>query len=508
MSMTQDYTNGSVMSLSSLTRQLNVKRTLHFADLPICSVTQNSRRAVRNTLFVAIKGTRCDGHDFIAHALERGASAVVCEDLPDTLPPCPVLQVHDSRFALSALADAFTGHPSKQLDTVGITGTDGKTSTATMLASIMERKGCSVGTLGTVSYRLGARCLNSSLTTPDAMSLHQMLKEMVDSGLSHACMEVSSHALAMRRTAHVRFDVAVLTNITEDHLDFHLNREGYISAKQILFEQLDSDSIAVLNADSPVCQRFSEVTPANVLTYGRGTWADITGEILYMDMHGMRISIRTPFETYEVCTPLIGEYNCENVLAAATAAFASGCSGEQVRGALNEFKGVPGRLEKVSIPGRRDLPMVVVDYAHTPNALGKVLSTLRPLVKGDLVCVFGCGGDREKQKRPKMGRAATHLADYTVVTSDNSRSEKTEDIMADILQGIGAPASRYTLEPDRRKAIRIGIQRATGPNSLVAICGKGDESVLELSDGKVPFDDRQVTRQILETMPRRGRQIA
>ena len=506
--MKPDYNNGSVKPLSSLVRNLKVRRTLHFANLPICSVTQNSRQAVRNTLFVAIKGTRADGHDFIPHALKRGASAVVCEDLPDPLPPCPVMQVADSRYALSALADACNSHPSRRLEVLGITGTDGKTSTATMLASILEGKGFDVGTLGTVSYRLGARCLDSGLTTPNAVSLHQMLREMVDAELSHACMEVSSHALAMHRTAHVRFDVAVLTNITEDHLDFHETREGYIRAKQMLFEQLEPDSIAVLNADSPVCSRFSDATPATVLTYGRSNWADVTGDILSMDMHGMRIAIRTPFENYEVSTPLIGDYNCENVLAAATAAFAAGCSAEEVRSALNEFKGVPGRLEKVTVPGRDDLPLVVVDYAHTPNALGKVLSTLRPLVQGDLVCVFGCGGDRETQKRPTMGRAASRLADYTVVTSDNSRSEKTEDIMEDILEGIEGPASSYTLEPDRREAIRKGIEKAARPHSLVAICGKGDESVQELSDGKFPFDDRQVARKILENMPRRGKQIA
>ena len=508
MSMTPDYNNGSVRPLSSVIRSLDVTRKLHFADLPICSVTQNSRQAIRNTLFVAIKGLRADGHDYISHALERGASAVVCEDIPDPLPPCPVLQVPDSRYALSALADAFTGHPSRQLGVVGVTGTDGKTSTTTMLASILERMGGRVGTLGTVSYRLGARSLDSSLTTPDAMSLHQMLREMVDGGLSHACMEVSSHALAMHRTAHVRFDVAVLTNITEDHLDFHGNREGYIRAKQMLFEQLDSDAIAVLNADSPVCSRFAEASPANVLTYGRSHWADVTGDILSMDLGGMRLAIRTPFETYEVSTPLLGDYNCENVLAAATAAFAAGCSSEEVQEALNEFNGVPGRLEKVTVPGRNDLPLVLVDYAHTPNALGKVLSTLRPLVTGDLVCVFGCGGDRETQKRPKMGRAASRLADYTVVTSDNSRSEKTENIMAQILEGIEAPSSHYTLEADRKEAIRKGIEQAARPNSLVAICGKGDESVQELSDGKIPFDDRQVARKILEAMPRRGKQIA
>lgn len=508
MNMRTHYNNGSVRPLSSLVRDLSVTRKLHFADPPICSVTQNSRQAVRNALFVAIKGTRCDGHEFIPDALERGAAAVVCEEIPQPLPRCPVVQVPDSRRALSFLADAFNGHPSRELEVLGVTGTNGKTSTTTMLASILERKGHKVGTLGTVSYRLGARCLDSSLTTPDALSLHTMLREMVDDDLSHACMEVSSHALAMHRTAHVRFDVAVLTNITEDHLDFHGTREGYIRAKQMLFEQLAPDSIAVLNADSPVCRRFSEASPANVLTYGRSNWADVTGDILSMDMHGMRIAVRTPFEKYEISTPLVGEYNCENVLAAATAAFAAGCSAEEVRSALNDFEGVPGRLERVTVPGRRDLPLVLVDYAHTPNALGKVLSTLRPLVAGDLVCVFGCGGDRETQKRPKMGRAASRLADYTVVTGDNSRSENTEDIMADILQGIEAPASRYTLEPDRRKAIRKGIEKASRPNSLVAICGKGDESVQELSDGKVPFDDRQVAREILQTMPRRGKQSA
>lgn len=494
--------------LSALIRQLPVRRKLNFADLPISSVTQDSRRAGKGSLFVAIEGLKGDGHQFIADALRRGTAAVVCQRLPRPLPPCPVLTVDDSRFALSALADAFHGRPSEELEVVGVTGTDGKTSTTAMLASILERGGCRVGTLGTVSYRLGSRCLDSSLTTPDAASLHRMFREMVVAGLSHVCMEVSSHALALERTRHVRFDVAVLTNVTEDHLDFHKTREDYISAKQILFRQSGPDSIAVINADSPLCGRFAECTQAHVLTYGRSNWADVTGDILSMDLQGMRVAISTPFEDYEVQTPLIGEYNCENILAAATAAFAAGCSAKVVKDALDNFAGVPGRLEKVTVPGRRDLPLVVVDYAHTPNALGKVLSTLRPLVKGRLVCVFGCGGDREKQKRPVMGRTATRLADRTVITSDNSRSEETDDIMANILTGIDAPGSRYALEADRRKAIKMALKMADGPESLVAICGKGDEAVQELSDGKFAFDDRAVARELLEGMPRKGKKSA
>jgi len=505
------HRNGTHVRLKALSAGLRAVQRLNYADVPISFVTDDSRDVGAGSLFVAVKGVNVDGHRFIEEALARGASAIVCESVPVPLPQCPVIVVPDSRRALSALADAYYGMPSRELRVVGVTGTDGKSSTTAILASILERAGGRVGTLGTIQYRLGSRTLESVLTTPDALPLQRMLREMVQSGLSHVCMEVSSHALVHHRTAHVRFEGAVLTNVTEDHLDLHGSIENYVRAKLRLFEQLPRHGFAVINTDSPFSKRFfdcARLRGVRVLTYGIRSAADVTGSILSMDLCGMRIAVRTPLESYEVRTRLTGSYNCENVLAAAAAAFACDCGADAVSAAVRDFEGVPGRLEQIEVPSRPDLPSVCVDYAHTPNALRKVLTALRPLVNGRLICVFGCGGDRERQKRPLMARAATGLADLTIITSDNSRSERTDDIIADIVSGISPSGAPYLIEPDRAKAIRLAISRARGPGAMVAICGRGNERHQIVGNRKIPFDDRVVARQILEEMPQSRRKSA
>jgi len=303
--------------------------------------------------------------------------------------------------------------------------------------------------------------------------------------------------------------VAILTNITRDHLDMHGTEENYAAAKRLLFEGLEPDAVAVLPADSKYCKPFSQATDAEVLTFGMRNLCDVKGRIAAMSMDGMAVVVRTPFETYSVTTPLIGSYNCLNILAAATAAFAYGIGGEVVKEAMRNFRGVPGRLERIPVHGRPDLPGVCVDFAHTPDALEKVLSTLRPLVKGRLVCVAGCGGDRDVTKRPLMGAIAAGLADTAVLTADNSRSERTEDIIAQMLAGVPARVRpEVRVEPDRRRAIRLALELAATPESMVAICGRGCERHLKLSGELIPFDDRVVAREILEQMPLRRRMTA
>ena len=490
------------LGLQELTSCLNAIQRLNWSDSPVSMLTDDSRRVCKGALFVAIEGAKADGHDYIAEAVRRGASAVVCRRLPRALPPCPVIQVSDTRSALSALADAFHGRPSSRLCVIGVTGTDGKSTTADLISAVLAEAGLRVGLIGTVQYRLGARAIDSSLTTPDALSLHAMMAEMVQSGVTHLCMEVSSHSLVLGRVRDVRFDVAVLTNVTEDHLDFHKTPQRYIRAKQHLFEGLDRGSFAVINADSPVCDRYRKSTRAGVLTYGLTHQADVTGEVISSDLRGTEMRVSTPQERYLISSPLVGTYNAENILAAAAVAIALGQPAELVRRAVRRFKGVPGRMEMIRMPARPDLPVVCVDYAHTPNALRNVLSTLRPLVGGRFVCVFGCGGDREKQKRPAMGEIATQLADLAVVTSDNSRSEPTEDILWEIASGICAPRAKYILEPDRRTAIRIGIRAASLPGSMVALCGRGNERNQLIGDRVIPFDDRSVAREILGELGR------
>ncbi|MFO7959229.1 MAG: UDP-N-acetylmuramoyl-L-alanyl-D-glutamate--2,6-diaminopimelate ligase [Candidatus Brocadiia bacterium] len=493
--------------LKDIVRVTNPVRVHNPANVTVTSLANDSRRVRPGALFVAISGTRADGHDYIPQAVENGAAALVCERSPSPLPGCPVLKVEDSRLALSALASALHGAPSRHLRVTGVTGTDGKTSTTEILRTILNESGAQAGGIGTLGYWIDGRWTDSGLTTPDPIALHESFHRMNSVGLRHVCMEVSSHSLIQHRVTHVDFDVAVLTNITRDHLDTHGTRANYARAKRMLFEQLKSDAVAVLPAGSEFLDDFRSATAAEVLTYGTDRMADVRGQVVSMAMDGMEILVQTPFEVFCVRTPLIGAYNCMNILAATTAAFAYEVTGAAVKEALRSFRGVPGRLEKVELPGRTDLPAVCVDYAHTPGALQKVLSTLRPLVKGKLVCVVGCGGDRDTTKRPIMGRIATETADLTVFTADNSRSEQTEDIIAQILAGVEHP-SRCRVETDRRRAIELAVGLASSPDSMVAVCGKGCERYQDLGDRKIPFDDRVVARQTLEKMPLRRRKTA
>jgi len=486
-----------MMPLAQLTADIETIAMLRCGGQSVAVVTDDSRDVVPGSLFVAVDGVQVDGHSFVAQAVERGAVAVVCEKLPAPLPPCAVIQVPDSRIALSALAHRFHGSPSEKICLVGVTGTDGKSTTTELIRRIMLEAGFFAGSLGTVAYRLGTQQVESSQTTPHPLLLHRMLREMVQAGISHAAMEVTSQALAQHRTRHVNFGAAVLTNVTEDHLDAHGSLGKYILAKRLLFRQLDEEGTAVLNADSAVCDLYADATRANILTYGFKNLADVAGRIETTDLGGIELTVRTPLEDYRVQSPLTGDYNAENILAAVAAAFSLGIAPDAIRRAVRWFKGLPGRMEWISRPGHTDAPAVCVDYAHTPNALKRVLSALRQMVSGELICLFGCGGDREKQKRPEMGRIAAMLADLVVITSDNSRSERTEDIISDIVRGMPVGRDNYVVEPDRRLAIRTAIGSASGPASVVALCGRGSERHQLIGNRRIPFDDRSVAREIM-----------
>ncbi len=494
--------------LQELIAQLEVRERLNWRNVPITSVTDDSRRVERGALFVALRGENCDGHDYIADALRRGASAVLCRELPGRLPPCPVVRVRDVRYALSSVAANFYGTGGQAVKPIGVTGTDGKTTTTYLIRSILRQAGHRTGLIGTLKYDTGPASIESTQTTPHPLPLHAMLRDMRTDGMSHAVMEVSSHALVHRRVAHVPFDIAVLTNVTEDHLDFHGSIENYIRAKEMLFEQLSPHSVAILNADCPVWRRYARASRAAVLTYGINSLSDIKLIKRNRSTDGTRMVVRTPFERCELKTPLVGDFNCENVLAAIAAGFAAGVGTESAVRAMETFGGVPGRLEKVGGGTGRGLPSFFVDYAHTPDALGKILATLRPITRGQLICVFGCGGDRERQKRPAMGRIATSAADVTVITSDNSRSERTEDIIADITAGIDKSAGRYLIQPDRRRAIGMALEVAGSCEDVIVVCGKGAEGFQHIGGMKIPFDDRRVCRQAMESVKPKVRKTA
>lgn len=486
------------MTLSRLVASLSPAQWSRYRDELVLDVTDDSRRVRPGSLFVAVPGVAVDGHRFVAQALEWGACAVVCEALPQPLPECPVVLVPDARAALSALAAAFNRHPAHRLCMVGVTGTDGKTTTTELCRAILATAGHEAGALGTVSYNLGGCTLHSNQTTPHPLALHGMLREMECEGLTHVCMEVSSHSLVQKRTADVPFRVAALTNVTQDHLDFHGSLENYVAAKQLLFAGLGRSATAVLNADSSVCARYMEVCLGNTLTYGMAADADVKGVRLSAGLDGMTMAVSTPDGPYELCTPMVGAYNCENILAAVTVALALGVDSEAVREGVAGFRGVAGRLERIGMPRGQNAPGgVFVDYAHTPNGLRSVLSALRELTRGRLICLFGCGGDREKLKRPMMGRVGAELADVTIVTSDNSRSEPTVEIIAQIVAGMPETGARCIAEPDRRTAIELALDQAHSPDDVVAICGRGCEQIQVIGGDHIPFDDRAVTRQIL-----------
>ncbi len=490
--------------LDQLAAALNVRETLNPGTPRVTSVTDDSRSVGPGALFVAVRGELHDGHDYIHDAVRRGAAAVVCQERPPCPPDRPVLIVPDSRHALSALAAAFYGSGTTGLKVIGVTGTDGKTTTSCLIHALLSAGGKRAGLLGTLQYEVGNRTIESNQTTPHPIPLHAMLREMSDAGADHAVMEVSSHSLVHRRVAHIPFDMAVLTNVTEDHLDFHGTIENYIRAKGMLFEQLSGDAVAVLNADCPVWERYARRTRAAVLTYGIDSLCDIKLAGRTSGIDGTQMFVRTPFETYEIGTRLVGDFNCENILACAAVGFAAGVGTEQIQRTLRNFNGVPGRLERVSSPRNPQAPSCFVDYAHTPDALNKILTTLKPLTRGQLICVFGCGGDRERQKRPRMGHIATSVADIAIITADNSRSEKSEDIIDEIAAGVNRSGGRCLLEPDRRSAIEKALDAARSSDDVIVICGKGAEQFQHIGNARIPFDDRHVCRQVMENrMPKR-----
>jgi UDP-N-acetylmuramoyl-L-alanyl-D-glutamate--2,6-diaminopimelate ligase len=466
---------------------------------PVSAVDYDSRRVQRGAVFVALRGLKADGAAFASQAAQRGALAIVAE-VPS--PPGfsqPWLVVSDARLALALLAAAFHGHPSRHMPVVGVTGTNGKTTTAYLIASILDAAGLGAGLLGTVTYRIGSEEREASRTTPEAPDVQHLLSEMRDRGCRAAVMEVSSHALALRRVDGMRFAAAVFTNLTRDHLDFHADMESYFLAKRRLFEMLPADAPAVLNVDDPRGAALVGVGGRPV-TYALSDRADVTPHALDLSLSGLTLEIRTPRGPVGIRSSLVGRPNAYNILAAAATAVAMNLPLESIARGIAALDGVPGRFEVVSTPS--DDVTVVVDYAHTDDALRNLLETARPLSPRRLVTVFGCGGDRDRTKRPLMGMVAARLSDVVVVTSDNPRSEEPQRIIDEIMRGIPAgthaagrtPDVRTTV--DRAEAIELAVDVAE-PGDLVLIAGKGHEKYQQIGDRVLPFDDGAVARSAL-----------
>jgi len=467
-------------------------------DTWITSLAYDSRRAKQGSLFFAIHGEKADGHDFIPQALERGAVAIV------SARPAPLglsghwIRVPTIRRALSAAARVFFGHPDSRLKLIGVTGTNGKTTTAYLLDSILRSAGTRTGLFGTIEYRLGKRILSAVNTTPESLDMLSYFAELVEAGGEAAIMEVSSHALAQERVWEFPFRAAVFTNLTRDHLDYHKDFEHYFEAKRRLFEGLGAPPpvLAVVNVDDPWGKRLLDLPHPRRVTYAINADAEVKVTQVHQSDSGIEATLLTPTSTFEVSSPLMGRANLENILAAAATAFGLEVPLAMIAEGIAGLKAVPGRFELVD-EGQPCL--VVVDYAHTDDALRNVLKTARDIARGRLIALFGCGGERDRTKRPLMGEAAGSLSDFVVLTSDNPRGEDPILIMNDALVGLQRTGKPYVAEVDRGVAIRTALEQAQR-GDVVVLAGKGHETYQVLKDGPVPFDDREVARKLLRAM--------
>lgn len=475
------------MKLQDLLRDVPVRAIMGDTNVEITLVTPDSRLVRKGALFVAIPGTAKDGSAFIPMAIDRGAVAVVTnQPTTDNRQPATIL-VDDPRAALALIAANFYGRPAGKLSLVGVTGTSGKTTTTRMIESVFDAAGAPVGLIGTIEYRAGDERLTADRTTPDAVVIHEWFAKMVDAGVKHAVMEVSSHALALKRTHGVHFAAAVFTNLSREHFDFHKDFEDYFAAKRILFDQIDRGrQTAVVNIDDQYGRRLADELGASALTFGRDANADIHPEEGFsISVEGLRGTVRTPRGPIQVESRLLGLPNLYNWLGAIGAALVVGIPASEIEAGIRNLQSVRGRFERVG-DGR---PTVIVDYAHKPDALEKLLHAVREIAEGRRVkVVFGCGGDRDAGKRPEMGEIAARLADEVIVTSDNPRSEDPQAIVDGILQGI--PEGRAVAIVDRRDAIERTIADAR-EDDVIVIAGKGHETYQVIGDEVVHFDDRE-----------------
>ena len=464
-------------------------------DADITSLVSNSKEVTGGSIFVAIRGCLHDGHDFIQDALSKGARAVIASGSARHAAGSEnVIWVRDSRKALSTLAANFYGSPSSKMKVFGVTGTNGKTTVSSLVESIFNTAGVPCGLIGTVDKRYGRRRIHSERTTPDAVTIQAFLKEMLQAGRKAVAMEISSHSLDQHRVADVRLDVALFTNLTHEHLDYHKDLEHYFKSKMKIFSLLKRKGVAVINADDKNAKRIKRALRSRKITYGMTDESDVWADVRSTGLEGSHFMVRLPNrESFAVKTRLIGMHNISNILAAASVGISQGIDISDLKKGIEKKVSVKGRLEEVGKPGGI---RVFVDYAHTHDALGNVLRFLRPLAKGRIITVFGSGGDRDRTKRPLMGRVTQKLSDYVIITSDNPRSEDPMDIARDIEKGMNLEMKKHSIVPDRKKAIELALKKAA-KNDIVLVAGKGHETEQIVGSRAIPFDDRKVVMEIL-----------
>jgi UDP-N-acetylmuramoyl-L-alanyl-D-glutamate--2,6-diaminopimelate ligase len=494
------------MKLGRILEGLDHHELLGSPEQEIRGVVYDSRLAGPGSLFVALRGLRENGHRFIRNAVERGASAVVAEEIEGIPGSVTRVRVSDSRRALSKNALRFYRNPFRGLSVIGITGTNGKTTTSYLLESILKAAGARPGVLGTINYRYGGKQFPAPVTTPESLDMMRLVREMADEGVTHVIMEVSSHALDQGRTQDCPFRVAVFTNLSRDHLDYHKTMEEYFKAKSRLFSNLSGGgaadrTTAVINLDDPKGEDLLSMTRVRVVTYGGKKKCQVSTDSVHADRAGLTFRLRTPEGEREIHSDLLGDFNAYNIMAASAAATALGLSLDAVVEGVEALKTIPGRLELV--PNSSGL-VIVVDYAHTPDALLKSLQALRPHVPGRIITVFGCGGDRDKGKRLDMGRVAGKGSEVVFITSDNPRSEDPLSIVEEAERGVAEAGleqkewpcadlslrGAYFKEVDRRKAIGQAIRLACRED-LVLIAGKGHEDYQIIGSEKKHFSDQE-----------------
>jgi len=466
-------------------------------DHEISGITYDSRRVMPGNLFVAFRGERTDGHSYVEAAIDRGAAAVVLERDTGFNPRATRIKVSDARRSMAQVSAQFYNHPSQSLKVIGITGTNGKTTTAFMVRAILEMAEMPCGLLGTVQYQIGQRVIPAARTTPESVEIQEMMSEMIRAGCAGVSMEVSSHALDQSRVTAVDFDVAVFTNLSQDHLDYHRTMKNYFESKAKLFSALGTvrkAGRAVVNMDSAYGRELIKRLGGDdaVLSYGVSTDAVIRAEDVRVSAEGCYFVVDTPQGSLPMSLPLIGRYNVSNALAATGACLALGVDLGTIEAALAQFRAVPGRVESVNVDEEF---RILIDYAHTAEALHNVLVTVGELTRGRLIVVFGCGGNRDKGKRKPMGVTACELADFSILTNDNPRTEDPREILKQIEEAFPDSArNRYQVIEDRREAIERALDIAR-PGDTVLIAGKGHETYQEFADTVVPFNDRQVVEE-------------
>jgi UDP-N-acetylmuramoyl-L-alanyl-D-glutamate--2,6-diaminopimelate ligase len=482
------------MKLSDLIDRLSVVKLIGASDAEITSLCFDSRQAEQGSLFVAQKGTQSDGHAYIGQVIEKGASAVVCQELPESLPRgvC-FIQVENSDEALGILACNWFGNPSGKLKLVGVTGTNGKTTIASLLYEMFRKFGHKVGLLSTVRYYVDDEVIPATHTTPDALVINSLLARMVEVGCEYAFMEVSSHSVDQRRIAGLQFAGGIFTNLTRDHLDYHLTVENYLKAKKRFFDDLPKEAFALTNADDKNGSVMLQNTQAAKYEYSTRTLADFKGRVLENHFEGMQLEINGR----EVSVRFIGLFNVSNLLAIFGASCLLGKDPEEVLVVLSTLKPVAGRLEFLRSPKGF---LAIVDYAHTPDALKNVLKSINELAEGEVITVVGAGGNRDKGKRPLMTKEALAASQKVILTSDNPRFEEPQDILDDMNAGVDPGSWKKVLTiVDRKEAIRTACLMAKA-GDVILVAGKGHEDYQDIKGVKYPFDDKQVLQEIFDRM--------